>query len=86
MTSLQISPGQLISGVLLIISFVTFVFAYNKAIKDSVNKRDLDDLKQYVDQQDRHIQNHVDEAKATIEHVKDEINRKLDLILAKLIK
>lgn len=86
MTNLQINPGTLISGILLLISFITFVFAYNKAIKNSVNKSDLTDLKTYVDQQDKSIHHRVDEVHDNVQKSKDEINRKLDLILNKLIK
>lgn len=86
MTSLQINPGTLISSILLIISFITFVLAYNKAIKNQVDKTDLNNLKMYVDQQDRSIHHRVDEVHANVESSKNEINRKLDLILSKLLK
>jgi hypothetical protein len=86
MTNLTINPATLISSVLLLISFITFVFAYNKAIKDRVNKTDLSDLKSYVDQQDRSVHHRVDEVNDRVVKVEDQINKKLDLILNKLIK
>lgn len=86
MTSLQISPAALVNGILLIISVVTFVIAYNKAIKDRVDKSDLTDLKTYVDQQDRSLHHRVDETNKKFDDSVHEVNRKLDLILQKLIK
>lgn len=85
MTNLQINPGTLISSILLLISFITFVIAYNKAIKNRVDKSDLTDLKSYVDQQDRSLHHRVDEVNSSVKDWKDEVNRKLDLILHRLL-
>lgn len=86
MTNLQISPAALINVILLIISIVTFVIAYNKAIKNRVDKSDLTDLKSYVDQQDRALHHRVDDTNKKVDDAVHEVNRKLDLILQKLIK
>ena len=85
MTNLQISPGALINVILLIISIVTFVIAYNKAIKDRVDKSDLTDLRTYVDQQDRTLHHRVDEANKKFDDSVKEVNGKLDLILSHLL-
>lgn len=86
MTNLQISPAALINVILLIISIVTFVIAYNKAIKNRVDKSDLTDLKSYVDQQDRSLHHRVDETNSRIDSAIERVEKKLDLILTKLIK
>lgn len=86
MTNLQISPAALINVILLIISIVTFVIAYNKAIKNRVDKSDLTDLKSYVDQQDMALHHRVDDTNKKVDDAVHEVNRKLDLILQKLIK
>lgn len=86
MTNLQISPAALINVILLIISIVTFVIAYNKAIKNRVDKSDLTDLKTYVDQQDRSLHHRVDETNSRIDSAIERVEKKLDLILTKLIK
>lgn len=86
MTNLQISPAALVNGILLIISVVTFVIAYNKAIKDRVDKSDLTDLKTYVDQQDRSLHHRVDETNNRVDKAIETVDKKLDLILQKLIK
>lgn len=86
MTNLQISPAALINVILLIISIVTFVIAYNKAIKNRVDKSDLTDLKSYVDQQDRALHHRVDETNHKIDSAIEKVDKKLDLILQKLIK
>ena len=86
MTNLQISPATLVNGVLLIISIVTFIFAYNKAIKERVNKSDLTDLKEYVDQQDRSLHHRVDETNGRIDNAIERVEKKLDLILSKMLK
>ena len=51
MLSLRIE--LVISTILLIISIISFVIMYKKAVKNQVDKRDLDDLRVYVDRQDR---------------------------------
>jgi len=86
MTNLQISPAALINVILLIISIVTFVIAYNKAIKNRVDKSDLTDLKSYVDQQDKALHHRVDETNHKIDSAIEKVDKKLDLILQKLIK
>ncbi len=87
MTNLiSINPGLLISTLLLIISFFSFVFIYNKQQKNRVDKDDLDKMKQYIDQQDRSIHHRIDEVNTNVHQLKDEINRKLDLILSRMLK
>ena len=77
MTALRMTSEILISAILLLISFIAFVFTYNKAVRDMVVKKDLDDLKDYVDQQDRSIHFRITENN---EH----ISEKLDIIITKL--
>lgn len=84
MTNLTITPEMLITTVLLIISIVSFIFTYNKQIKDRVSKSDLTDLRAYVDQQDRSVHHRVDEVGARVDKVEDNINRKLDIIISKM--
>ena len=84
MTNLTITPEMLITTVLLIISIVSFIFTYNKQIKDRVSKSDLTDLRAYVDQQDKSVHHRVDEVGARVDKVEDNINRKLDIIISKM--
>ena len=84
MTNLTITPEMLITTVLLIISIVSFIFTYNKQIKDRVSKSDLTDLRAYVDQQDKSVHHRVDEVCARVDKVEDNINRKLDIIISKM--
>lgn len=63
-----------------------FIFAYNKQIKNRVEKSDLSDLKNYVDQQDRSVHHRVDEVNDRVTNIEININRKLDLLINKLIK
>ena len=86
MTSLTINPATAISSILLLISFIMFIFAYNKQIKNRVEKSDLSDLKNYVDQQDRSVHHRVDEVNDRVTNIEININRKLDLLINKLIK
>jgi len=86
MTQVQINPEAAITIILFLISFVSFIFVYNKAIKDRVDKDDLKDLRTYIDQQDRSVHHRVDEVNTRLTNIKDEINKKLDLLIDKLIK
>lgn len=86
MNNLQISPGALINVIILITTVVSFIFAYNKAVKNRVDKSDLTDLKGYVDQQDRALHHRVDETNHKIDSAIEKVDKKLDLILQKLIK
>lgn len=75
-TTLKIDTMLLVSVLSLIISFFAFVVIYNKAVKNSVNKSDVDnvrtEMKTYVDDKERikdkeirgiyhHIQEHKDD-------------------------
>jgi len=75
-TTLKIDTMLLISVLSLIISFFAFVVIYNKAVKNSVNKSDVDnvrnEMKAYVDDKEKvkdkeirgiyhHIQEHKDD-------------------------
>jgi hypothetical protein len=86
MTGLTINPATAISSILLLISFFMFIFAYNKQIKNKVEKSDLTDLKNYVDQQDKSVHHRIDEVNERVSHLETNINRKLDLLINKLIK
>jgi hypothetical protein len=90
MTPLRMTPELVISSILLVISFVSFIFVYNKALKNRVDKTDLKDLrvevdcdikdlKAYVDKQDRGIHARMSESN-------DATNKKLDIIIERLIK
>lgn len=79
MTTLIMTPELIISSILLAISFVSFIFMYNKALKNRVDKTDLKELKEYVDKQDRGIHARIGETHKTT-------NDKLDIIIERLIK
>lgn len=86
MTNLTINPSTTITSILLLISFITFIFVYNKVIKNRVDKSDLSDLRNYVDQQDKSVHHRVDEVNEKVNKVEENINKKLDIIIARLMK
>jgi len=55
--TLRIDVMVLINALALIISFLAFVFIYNKAVKNSVNKLDVENVKNemrlYIDDKDK---------------------------------
>lgn len=86
MTQLQITPEAGITIILFLISFISFIFVYNRVIKDRVDKEDLKEVYRYVDKRDESGHKRIDETNIRLTSIKDEINRKLDLIIDKLIK
>jgi len=85
MTQLQMTPGNIISAILFTISVVGFIFVYNKAIRNRVDKSDLKEMKEYVDQQDRAVASRVDELKADMNTNMMEIRKQLNIIINKLL-
>ncbi len=84
MMQLQVVPEGGLTIILFLISLISFVFVYNKVIKNRVDKTDLTDLRNYVDQQDRSVHHRIDEVGARVDKVEDNINRKLDIIISKM--
>lgn len=85
MTNLQMTPELLISTILFIMSAVGFVFMYNKAIRNRVDKVDLKEFKEYVDQQDKAIHHRVDELRDDHNSSMSEIRKQLNIIIDKLM-
>lgn len=81
---LQVVPEGGLTIILFLISLISFVFVYNKVIRNRVDKTDLTDLRNYVDQQDRSVHHRIDEVGARVDKVEDNINRKLDIIISKM--
>lgn len=63
-TMLKIDPMALVSIAALILSFFSFLVVYNKAVKNSVNKADMDemekDIKTDFDKQIRGVYHRID--------------------------
>jgi hypothetical protein len=55
MINLAMSPGVIANTILLLISVVSFIYLYNKGVKNRVDKDDLKEFKDYVDKQDGEI-------------------------------
>ena len=83
---MQINPLTLITVALFIISFVSFIFVYNREVKNRVTKDDMCEMKKYVDNEVGHVQKHVDDVNQKIEKLSEKIDNKLDFIISKLIK
>lgn len=82
---MQINPLTLITVALFIISFVSFIFVYNREVKNRVTKDDMCEMKKYVDHEVGHVQKHVDEVNQRIENLSKRIDDKLDFIISKLL-
>jgi hypothetical protein len=84
------TPELVISSILLIISFISFIFVYNKALRNRVDKTDLKELKVEVDDDIKELKNYVDKQDrgihARMSESNDNTNKKLDIIIERLIK
>ena len=75
-----------ISTILLIISIISFVIMYKKAVKNQVDKRDLDDLRVYVDRQDRITDDKVNRLEQHMREDISEIKRGQETILNHIMR
>lgn len=84
-TILSVESLQIISTLAAIAAIVGFIFAWNQYIKKTVNKDDLTELKQYVDQQDRGLHHRVDNMETRLNtdlaQMRDTINSIYDLLV-----
>lgn len=92
-TTLRIDTMLLISVLSLIISFFAFIVIYNKAVKNSVNKSDVDSvenkMKSYIDDKDkiqldrsRALHHRIDDFKSDNDKDHDRIRREnADMIM-----
>jgi len=95
MTALSIEPQTAISTILLIVSFMGFIFTYNKAVRSRVNKNDLRKIEDDIDKLDckvsrksAEMKDYVDQQDRAIHHRIteniDHVSEKLDIIINKL--
>lgn len=84
MLSLRIE--LVISTILLIISIISFVIMYKKAVKNQVDKRDLDDLRVYVDRQDKITDDKVNRLEQHMREDISEIKRGQETILNHIMR
>lgn len=86
---LKIDAMVAISVLALIVSFFSFIIIYNKAVKNSVNKSDVDNveikMKTYVDDKDRiqaektrAVHHRIDEVKTDNDKAHDQIRKEID--------
>ena len=75
-----------ISTILLIISIISFVIMYKKAVKNQVDKRDLDDLRVYVDRQDKITDDKVNRLEQHMREDISEIKRGQETILNHIMR
>jgi len=60
MIQLTMTPERVVNFIALLISVASFVVVYNKAVKNRVDKKDLDDLKCHVDKNDDELSGRID--------------------------
>jgi hypothetical protein len=82
---LSVESLQIISTIAAVVSIIGFIFAWNQYIKKTVNKDDLSELKEYVDQQDRGIGYRVDHMEARLNSDLSQIRETIDKIYNILI-
>ena len=82
---LSVESLQIISTIAAVVSIIGFIFAWNQYIKKTVNKDDLSELKEYVDQQDRGIGHRVDHMEARLNSDLSQIRETIDKIYNILI-
>lgn len=82
---LSVESLQIISTIAAIVAIVGFIFAWNQYIKKTVNKDDLTELKQYVDQQDRGLHHRVDHMETRLNNDLSQIREMIDKIYNILI-
>ena len=84
-TMLIVESLQVISTLAAISAIVGFIFAWNQYIKKTINKDDLTDLKNYVDQQDRGLHHRVDHMEVRLNNDLSQIRETIDKIYNLLI-
>lgn len=72
---LQISASQMLSFAIAMISIFGFVLTYNKAVKNSVDKKDMADMKADFETKNRAIYHHIDDFKKDNEKDHERIER-----------
>ena len=84
---LSVESLQVISTLAAISAIVGFIFAWNQYIKKTVNKDDLSELKEYVDQQDRGLHHRVDRMETRLNddivQMRDTVNKIYELLITK---
>ena len=84
---LNVESLQIISTIAAVVSIIGFIFAWNQYIKKTVNKDDLSELKEYVDQQDRGLHHRVDRMETRlnddIAQMRDTVNKIYELLITK---
>lgn len=84
-TVLNIDSQLAINGIVLIISAAGFIVMYNKTVKNRINKGDMEELRRYVDQQDRSLHNRVNGLESHMEGDIKELRQTTNEILKILI-
>ena len=86
-TMLSVESLQIISTIAAVVSIIGFIFAWNQYIKKTINKDDLSELKEYVDQQDRGLHHRVDRMETRlnddIAQMRDTVNKIYELLITK---
>lgn len=67
MIELTMSPERVVNIIALIISVVSFIIVYNKAVRNRVDKKDLDELKTHVDKSDCGLSDRIDKVNERID-------------------
>jgi len=84
---LNVESLQIISTIAAVVSIIGFIFAWNQYIKKTVNKDDLSELKEYVDQQDRGLHHRVDRMETRLNddivQMRDTVNKIYELLITK---
>lgn len=84
---LSVELLQIISTIAAVVSIIGFIFAWNQYIKNTVNKDDLSELKEYVDQQDRGLHHRVDRMETRLNddivQMRDTVNKIYELLITK---
>ena len=87
---LKIDAMVAISVLALLVSFFSFVIIYNKAVKNSVNKTDVDcvktEMKTYVDDKTRALHHRLEEQKNDNEKDHDRIRQESLMLVSNLEK
>lgn len=72
MTSLTIDGQIAYNLIMLFVALLTFIFMYNKAIRNGADKADLTELRNYVDKQDRTLLNRINSIEKRLDNgIKD---------------
>lgn len=81
LTVLNIDSQMAYNGIMIFITAGGFILMYNKSIKSRADKKDVSDLKKYVDQQDRSINHRVDGIEKRLDENIKELNKDVKDIL-----